>query len=356
VSQAYLELACEWLLEYDERLQPESSWSFRGRQERMEVYHDRMRKRIRAWLVDPTSLLYDETWESRHLQDALVLNELFTTKRPPRRGRFLALLLFLLALSGGLLLQLRLSDLSWWSKPGEPLQKELGPPTAAREESTTRETEPAESNQPEYAVEPDQQERSVESGHQAAMLSDSDQTEGLVEPEPSEAPLEPDQPALALDSVREPQQSALTADPPVGQDQTAEQEESGLSLAGEETGDTGAFEKTGETVALGSPDPHADIQEITLTPSVYRWQVQVLAGRSLDKVKEDSRRFMREFSSMLEGRTLTISQPREDNTASPFYRLRVLDWGSRSEAADWCARLRARGQQCFVIGVVLETR
>ncbi|EGV31724.1 Cobyrinic acid ac-diamide synthase [Thiorhodococcus drewsii AZ1] len=345
VSQAYLELACECLLEYDERLQPENSWSFRGRQERMEVYRDRMLKRIRAWLVDPTSLLYDETWESRHLQDALVLNELFTVKRPPRRGRFLALLLFMLALSVGLLLQLRLSDLNWWSNLGEPLAQEVVPPMTASEEPTTRPIEPTESKQPESAVAPDR----------TMTMADSDQTEGLVESKPSEAPLESDQ---ASDPLREPPPPDLTTDPPV-EPQTAEQKEpvdSGLSLTGEAPRDKGAVENTGETAESDSPDQPADIQEITLTPSAYRWQVQVLAGRSLDKVKDDSQRFMREFSSMLEGRTLTISPPREDTTASPFYRLRVLDWGTRSEAANWCARLRARGQQCFVIGAVVENQ
>ncbi|MFD2110736.1 AAA family ATPase [Thiorhodococcus fuscus] len=333
VSQAYLELACEWMLEYDERLQPESSWSFRGRQERMEVYHDRMRKRIRAWLVDPTSLLYDETWESRHLQDALVLNELFATKRAPRRGRFLALLLFMLALSGGLFLQLRLSDLNWWSNPGELL-------LTASEESVTRETGPAEPKQPGSAVEPDRQERAAESDR-APMVADSDRTEGIVEPEPSEAPLASDPPAVEPDRA-----SDLSRKPPLPDSATEPQPR-----------DTRADEEhTGEDAAASdSPVPPADIQEIRLTPSVYRWQVQVLAGRSLDRVKEDSQRFMREFSSMLEGRTLTISQPREDGTESPFYRLRVLDWESRSEAANWCARLRTRGQQCFVTGAAVES-
>jgi len=354
VSQAYLELACECLLEYDERLQPENSWSFRGRQERMEVYRDRMLKRIRAWLVDPTSLLYDETWESRHLQDALVLNELFTVKRPPRRGRLLALLLFMLALSGGLFLQLRLSDLNWWSNSGDPR-------LIASEASTTREAEPAELKQPESAVVPDQQERPVES-NQAVTMAESNQTEGLVESEPSEpsdVPLEPDQPVLALDSGREPPQPDLTTDLPVEPEHTAAEEqrlEPGVSLTEAASLDAVSVENARETAASGSPDQPADIQEITLTPSAYRWQVQVLAGRSLDKVKDDSQRFMREFSSMLEGRTLTISPPREDNTASPFYRLRVLDWGSRSEAANWCARLRGRGQQCFVIGAVVENQ
>lgn len=83
----------------------------------------------------------------------------------------------------------------------------------------------------------------------------------------------------------------------------------------------------------------------------YRWQVQLLAGRSLDRVREDWRIFVNRHRSMLEGLTITISQSYFGDVRDEFYRLRVLDWTDKAAADRWCARLRAAGGQCFVTRV-----
>ena len=105
------------------------------------------------------------------------------------------------------------------------------------------------------------------------------------------------------------------------------------------------------------PAPAAAVVPVTpvraVPPSApgYRWQVQLLAGRSLDKVRADWRIFVQRQRAMLEGLTLTISQSRFGDARDDFYRLRVLDWTDKTAADRWCARLRAAGGQCFVTRV-----
>ncbi|ADC61664.1 SPOR domain-containing protein [Allochromatium vinosum] len=77
-----------------------------------------------------------------------------------------------------------------------------------------------------------------------------------------------------------------------------------------------------------------------------RWQVQLLAGRSLSRVERDRDDLRRFHGDRVAGLTLTISQ------ASPngLYRLRALDWPSRAEAGVWCKDLRAAtGLKCLVV-------
>ncbi|MBK5966515.1 hypothetical protein CCR95_21165 [Thiocystis minor] len=91
------------------------------------------------------------------------------------------------------------------------------------------------------------------------------------------------------------------------------------------------------------------------TPSRDRWQIQLLAGRSLDKVKEDRRLFERRYAVMLEGLAIKITQSEFGDERDAFYRLRVLDWTSEQDAVRWCARLRAIGSQCLVVRVTNDS-
>ncbi|WP_295586134.1 DUF6118 family protein [uncultured Lamprocystis sp.] len=88
VSQAYLSLAAEWLTLSEEGDQPDGSWRLRARQERITAYCAEISKRVEAWLVDPSSLLYDDAREAMRHQDALVLEELFQATPPSTNPRF----------------------------------------------------------------------------------------------------------------------------------------------------------------------------------------------------------------------------------------------------------------------------
>lgn len=89
--------------------------------------------------------------------------------------------------------------------------------------------------------------------------------------------------------------------------------------------------------------------ENTQTTARYRWQVQLLAGRSLEKVRADRRILMKRHAALLEGLTLTIAQSPIGKTREVFYQLRALEWMHERDADQWCARFRAAGGQCFVI-------
>lgn len=86
-GQAYLSLAAEWLTLAEPGDQPDGSWRFKTRQERIAQHRAAMSRRIEAWLVDPSSLLYDEREAMRH-QDTQVLEALFSLTQPTTRGRF----------------------------------------------------------------------------------------------------------------------------------------------------------------------------------------------------------------------------------------------------------------------------
>jgi len=83
----------------------------------------------------------------------------------------------------------------------------------------------------------------------------------------------------------------------------------------------------------------------------YRWHVQLLAGRSLEKVEIDRERFIQHYGTMLTGRTLTISQSSYGDARDEFHRLRAVEWIDEAEARRWCAQLRAQGHQCLVTRV-----
>lgn len=77
-----------------------------------------------------------------------------------------------------------------------------------------------------------------------------------------------------------------------------------------------------------------------------RWQVQLLAGRSLSRVERDRDDLLRFHGDRVAGLTLAISQAGPNG----LYRLRALDWPSQAEAGAWCRRLRAAtGLQCMVV-------
>ncbi|NEX19411.1 SPOR domain-containing protein [Thiorhodococcus mannitoliphagus] len=101
----------------------------------------------------------------------------------------------------------------------------------------------------------------------------------------------------------------------------------------------------------GRDTASADAPARDTAGSHYRWQVQVLAGRSLAKVKEDRRLFIERYSDILDGRNLSISQSDYGDARDGFYRLRVLDWADPAKATEWCERLSVQGQACLVIRV-----
>lgn len=103
-----------------------------------------------------------------------------------------------------------------------------------------------------------------------------------------------------------------------------------------------------------NPEPPVEAEqadELTET-SGYRWHVQLLAGRSLERVKEDQRLFVHRYGDLLQGLTLTISQSRYGDARDEFYRLRAIEWANRQAAFDWCNQLRTRGHQCLVTRIL----
>ncbi|MFD2113696.1 AAA family ATPase [Thiorhodococcus fuscus] len=118
ISQAYLELATEWLTLGELGDQPDGTWLFRTRQERMGYYRETMLKGIEGWRIDPLSRLYDPDKAMRH-QDAEALETLFAaTQRPNVLARLLRptpkalaiLALIVLAVPAVLLLRAWIAD------------------------------------------------------------------------------------------------------------------------------------------------------------------------------------------------------------------------------------------------------
>jgi hypothetical protein len=92
--------------------------------------------------------------------------------------------------------------------------------------------------------------------------------------------------------------------------------------------------------------PETRPQSTVQAASAGRWQVQLLAGRSLSRVERDRDDILRFHGDRFKNLTLKISQ------ASPngLYRLRALDWPNQAEAGAWCQRLRAAtGLKCMVV-------
>lgn len=97
---------------------------------------------------------------------------------------------------------------------------------------------------------------------------------------------------------------------------------------------------------LDSRSPTIEKPAASPSPSTERWQVQLLAGRSLSRVERDRDDILRFHGDRVAGLTLSISQAHPKG----LYRLRALDWASQVEAGAWCRHLRvATGLQCVVV-------
>ncbi|MTW22580.1 SPOR domain-containing protein [Allochromatium palmeri] len=93
-------------------------------------------------------------------------------------------------------------------------------------------------------------------------------------------------------------------------------------------------------ITANTPEPAAP------PATTGRWQVQLLAGRSLARVERDRDDIQRFHGDSVAGLTLAISQARPGG----LYRLRALDWTSQAAAGDWCQRLRAATRlECMVV-------
>ncbi len=89
VSQAYLALATEWLsLTAQAKDEGTSLWSSKAHQEFTVKCLQNMQRRIEAWLMDPSSLLFDAN-EATHFTEMQVLEELFSLTQQINRPRFL---------------------------------------------------------------------------------------------------------------------------------------------------------------------------------------------------------------------------------------------------------------------------
>jgi chromosome partitioning protein len=108
ISQAYLNLAAEWLLLGEKGDRPDGSWRPNARAERLARHRVRMTQGIENWRLDPLSRLYDPEQAMRH-QDTQALGALFEAAAPRRRfslawrpSRATWLMLVLILLSGAL--------------------------------------------------------------------------------------------------------------------------------------------------------------------------------------------------------------------------------------------------------------
>gem|GEM_PF-3420472 len=90
----------------------------------------------------------------------------------------------------------------------------------------------------------------------------------------------------------------------------------------------------------------------------YYWQMQLLAGRSLQKVRDDRDTFVRRHGDLLEGLALVIVQRPEPTPNRPggLYRLRAKSMDNATDARLWCVRLKLRGEQCLVVRSMLVPR
>ncbi|NEX18247.1 MAG: hypothetical protein C1943_16965 [Halochromatium sp.] len=373
VSQAYLQLAAEWLLEQRESQDKTDSklgksGSFRARQESMSNDCDAMRQRIQAWLMDPSSLLYDETWETERQQDALVFEELFHQEPPKRRLALLVLPLFLLllALFIILVLQFWFPDTLWWNRQEVrlPVAETPLPPNGASRVNSD------ESAERDGSIE--QSERDGDEAAEAAELAEQAQQDEApkttAQADPAERASVEESGGLnqadeQIDEQVDEQPETSAADGPDqllhqdGEDRLGDLEEREVPKPSEP--ESSEPKPVAESPAVGQGKdpapltPHPDIIVVDPPPR-YRWQVQLLAGRSLERVQQDSQKFLAEYAADLGDKKLIISQSGFGDARDAFYRLRALEWGSKAEAAAWCDRLRRRGQSCFAVRVITE--
>jgi cellulose biosynthesis protein BcsQ len=347
ISQAYLDLAAEWLTLPDSSQdnRDETGRQIRARQERMSQLREIMSKRIQAWLMDPSSLLYDENWESKRHQDVQVLQAIFQDASAHRRTRFLPVLLPLLGLMIALLAWSHLQPPdSPWRKTSDPIfgmiehaivaldltGAESKSPVAPLPAATASKAGPsvAVTERPTVPVRP--VEESVQPGANASSAG----------PEIQETTAADNTEASKEGGVTEESSIVTIVDtlaphPPVMSGQESE-----------------PAHPAGDTESSTSPAKRPGLREIAVpSPPQYRWQAQLLAGRSLDRVKEDSQKFLLEFSSQLQDLTLVIIQTRYGDARDEVYRLRVLDFPTSQAATAWCAEIRTRGRDCLVTRV-----
>lgn len=82
-AQAYVSLAAEWLARFEAGQRLSEGRRYKHWRERSVNLRAVIDQRIEAWLIDPSSLLYDER-EARLHQDGSVLEELFRVTQPER--------------------------------------------------------------------------------------------------------------------------------------------------------------------------------------------------------------------------------------------------------------------------------
>ncbi len=116
-----------------------------------------------------------------------------------------------------------------------------------------------------------------------------------------------------------------------------------------------------ETAPPGSPcAPGSNLMVLAAAQggctALFRWQVQILAGRSLPKMKENQDKFSRQHSNLLKGLELIIKKMEHNDEPLLPYRLRVLPLADGKAAREWCQQLKARpkktktpGADCLVI-------
>jgi len=157
-----------------------------------------------------------------------------------------------------------------------------------------------------------------------------------VAPEPIETPAA--NPSLIPEAAEKASPPAPETPPATSMEPSRDESSEDAGRAPQET----ALKTTAEPV----DERVADTPPLEQAANTGRWQVQLLAGRSLSRVERDRDDLRRFHGDRVTGLTLTISQ------ASPngLYRLRALDWPSRAEAGAWCKDLRAAtGLKCLVV-------
>jgi cellulose biosynthesis protein BcsQ len=349
ISQAYLDLAAEWLTLSDSSQdnRDETGRQIRARQERMSQLREIMSKRIQAWLMDPSSLLYDENWESKRHQDVQVLQAIFQDASPHRRARFLPVILPLLGLMVALLAW------SHFQPPDSPWRKTSDPMFGMIEHAMIAlDLTGAESKSP---VAPLPAATTPQAGPPVAVTE-----KPTVLARPAEESV---QPGAGHSSAGPEIQETTAADNTEASKEVGVIEESSIvaivdTLATHPTArsvpaqESESTHPAGNTAASNPPAMRSGWREIAVpSPPQYRWQAQLLAGRSLDRVKEDSQKFLLEFSSQLQDLTLVIIQTRYGDARDEVYRLRVLDFPTSQAATAWCAEIRTRGRDCLVTRV-----
>lgn len=80
-----------------------------------------------------------------------------------------------------------------------------------------------------------------------------------------------------------------------------------------------------------------------------RWEVQILAGRSMRWVREDQRTFARWHRDLLDGLEMFVKKSRPTDGSRPFFQLRVGPMADGKTARAWCRVLKSRDADCLVI-------